>query len=394
MSARPGLVAVRREATRERSTPVGPSGRRRRILQLITTFDRGGTESQFVELVNRLAGDPRLDIFIACIRRRGPLLGELDRAVPAVREFPFARFYRPEAIGAAWRLRRFVVEHRFDVVHAWDFYTSLLCAIALGLRPRPELILSRRYLSREPRLHRIAERGFLRLADCVVFNSESVCREACSAGLVRSGRVRVVHNGIDARGYAKGLKDYRERRRSATKRRIGMVARMDGDKDHSTLIKAFGLLATQWPKLELILVGDGRRRARLESEAAALGVLDRVRFEGERGDVRPWLAALDVAVLASKRESLPNVVLEYLAMGIPVVASDVGGVPDIIRDGSEGLLVPPEDALGLGAAIDSLLRAPERRLAMSEAGRRRALDFTFEKAVLRLSNLYLSKDGG
>jgi glycosyltransferase involved in cell wall biosynthesis len=136
---------------------------------------------------------------------------------------------------------------------------------------------------------------------------------------------------------------------------VGVVARLEAEKGHRTLMDAWPLVLFAQPRAWLLIVGEGSERNSLESQAASLGIADRVVFTGRREDVPAVTAALDVAVLPSYREAQGLSVLEAMALGRPVVASKVGGIPEMIEDGISGLLVPPNDSEALAGAIVRLL---------------------------------------
>jgi glycosyltransferase involved in cell wall biosynthesis len=136
---------------------------------------------------------------------------------------------------------------------------------------------------------------------------------------------------------------------------VGVVARLESEKGHRTLLEAWPLVLAAQPRAWLLIVGEGSERDSLEAEAASLGISDRVVFTGRREDVPAVTAALDVSVLPSYREAQGLSVLEAMALGRPVVASRVGGIPEMIEDGVSGLLVPPNDREALASAIVRLL---------------------------------------
>ena len=145
---------------------------------------------------------------------------------------------------------------------------------------------------------------------------------------------------------------------------VGVVARLEPEKGHPTLLEAWPLSSARCPDAYLLIVGEGSRREALEAQARELRIAHRVVFTGRRDDVPAVTAALDVAVLPSYREAQGLSILEAMALSRPVVASNVGGIPEMIEDGVTGLLVPPHDADALAAAIVRLLtRPPVRRHA-------------------------------
>jgi glycosyltransferase involved in cell wall biosynthesis len=163
------------------------------------------------------------------------------------------------------------------------------------------------------------------------------------------------------------------------------------------MLDAMPRLLQEHPRLRYLIVGDGDHRGSLEEHAKRRGVTTAVEFLGHRSDVAEVLAAGDVFVLPSHTEALPTVIIEAMAAGLPVVATDVGGTGELVATGSSGVLVPPRSPDRLAEAIDRLLRSPRQTAAMSVAGRRLAADrFSIERQAGRLAAEYrvLAASGG
>jgi glycosyltransferase involved in cell wall biosynthesis len=171
---------------------------------------------------------------------------------------------------------------------------------------------------------------------------------------------------------------------------IGTVAVMRPQKALSLLVDAFAGLAARHPEAHLILGGDGPCEPELREQVAQMGLDDRVHFLGLRQDVPEILSSLDIAVMSSDFEGTPLFALECMAAGTPLVATRVGGLPDLVDDGVTGTLVPPRDAAALGAAIDELISNPERRDAVAAAARKRSVDFSIDRIAERFGALYRS----
>ncbi|MDI9569833.1 MAG: glycosyltransferase family 4 protein [Pseudomonadota bacterium] len=169
---------------------------------------------------------------------------------------------------------------------------------------------------------------------------------------------------------------------------IGAVGRLTAIKGQRYLLTAAAELAREIPELICLIVGEGEMRRELEEEAAVLGMGGRVVFPGWRRDVGAYISALDVFVMPSLNEGMGRVVVEAMASGRPVVASDVGGLRNLVIQGQNGLLVPPGDAAALAAAIRMLYRDPARRRAMGEEGRRRAPAFSAGAMIEKIDDLY------
>jgi glycosyltransferase involved in cell wall biosynthesis len=174
---------------------------------------------------------------------------------------------------------------------------------------------------------------------------------------------------------------------------VGVVARLEPEKGHPTLLEAWPAVRTAVPDARLLIVGEGSQRELLEVQAASLGLLDgaapAVVFTGRRDDVPAVTAALDVAVLPSYREAQGLSILEAMALSRPVVASAVGGIPEMIDDGRTGLLVPPKDAAALAGALTRLLRDPVEAERLGRAGHDLVHErFCVEQMVRAVETIY------
>jgi glycosyltransferase involved in cell wall biosynthesis len=170
---------------------------------------------------------------------------------------------------------------------------------------------------------------------------------------------------------------------------IGVVGNLRAQKAHHVLVRAAALLVRQWPGIQVLVVGDGSERARVEGLVRELALEPTMRFLGYRDDVPDVLAAMDIAVCCSDFEGSPLAILEYMEAALPVVATAVGGIPDLIDQGVHGLLVPAGNSNALAGALDELLRDPQRARAMGRRGQeRRRAEFNFETMISRLEDLY------
>ncbi len=204
-----------------------------------------------------------------------------------------------------------------------------------------------------------------------------------------SRRVHLVPNSCDARAIAGRAQRVRESSDGAPLR-ITMVARLEQQKDHATLVEAFGLVRREFPDAVLCLVGDGPLRSDIEDHVHALGLAGSVELPGFRRDVPEILGASSIFVLSTHTEGLPLVVPEAFAAGLPVVGSDVPPVREVLEDGVMGVLVPPRDPEALAGALCDLARSPARRAALGEAGRRRAMEKYDIRVVTRAYERVLS----
>jgi glycosyltransferase involved in cell wall biosynthesis len=292
--------------------------------------------------------------------------------------------------GLATLLRR----ERVDVLHA-HMFTSNVYGALLGRLARVPVVISHEHswsFEGEPVRQLLDRHVIARMSDRFIAVSREDERRMIEIEGVRPEKIEVVPNGIEAMR-ATGTDVRAELGIEPGAPLIGSVGVLRPEKAFDVLAAAVKVLLPAHPDLKLAIVGDGWPEpvAALEAAIESLGVTDAVKLVGFRGDIPDFLAALDVAVTSSLREGSPLSVMEYMGAGKPIVATRVGGVPDLIDDGEHGLLVPPGDADALAAAIGRLLndRALADRLGRS-AAERCAREFSFDVAVRRFEDLYES----
>jgi len=332
-----------------------------------------GAEMLVAETIRRLGRC--LDPVVLCLDGIGRLGAAIEReGVPVV-----ALGRRPgldcRLVG---RLAAELERRRIEVVHAHQYTPFFYAALAKAWLRRPIHLMftehGRHYPDVVPRRRRLANRfGLARLADEI----NGVCRFSASSLARVDGfadrPIEVIENGIDLARYDPPADRAALRRSLAldpARRYIVCVARFHPVKHHEMLLRAFASLVHAWSDVDLLLVGDGPLRGQLEAQADSLGVAARVRFLGVREDVAALLHASDIFALTSLSEAASLTLLEAMACRLPVVVTAVGGNPEIVTDGEQGLLVPRGDAGAAAAAFDTLLRDPARAHRMGEAGRR------------------------
>jgi glycosyltransferase involved in cell wall biosynthesis len=246
---------------------------------------------------------------------------------------------------------------------------------------------------RQTRLFLAIERALARRTDCLLAVSETVRRELLGFGIGSPERMRVMPLGLDLDRFARsdamrGLVRA-ELGLAPETPTVGIVARLVPIKAHEVFLEAAARLARRLPRVAFVVVGDGERRAELETAACRLELQGRVHFLGWRQDLDRIYADLDVVALTSRNEGSPVSLIEAMAAGRPVVATRVGGVPDLVEDGLTGTLVGPGDAGALAEAVAALLADPDQARAMGEAGRKRVLPaFGAERLMADVDRLY------
>jgi len=366
---------------------------RPRILFLVTLAETGGAQTYVASLLGPLGKD--FDVVVAA-HGEGPLR---DRAQSAgVRFIPLTHVRRPLSV---WRdalglleLLRLLRRERHTIVHVNSAKASALGRVAAWLAGVPIRIYTVHgwaFLAHEGLAaagYRWVERTLRPLATVTVCVSENERNAGLAARTCDSRTTVVIHNGVDP-----GDADFGAER--SRQPRLVMVGRLQAPKDPITLLRALAKLREK--DFEALLVGDGPDRPAVEEEIRRLGLGSAVRLLGERSDVAGLLRTAHIFVLSTRSEGLPLSILEAMAARLPVIASSVGGVHELVDHGETGILVPPGDADALGAEIERLLDDPSlARLLGEAAGMRVAEHFgiaTFQRAHLDLYRRALATRG-
>lgn len=301
-----------------------------------------------------------------------------DGLAPLAKEWglPLIWLSRGKAAGptAVFGLGRRLLSHRPDILFPLTAVPNIWCRL-LGRTMRVPFIVGN---CRGGSLERQHERWLWPLAHHLLCNTRVLKEEMMASWGIPGEKITVIPNGVDS--------DYFRPppAKPGGPPVLVCVARLHPDKGHHTLLRSFQVVRNTFPTARLCLVGDGPQRRALQDWVARNFPSGSVEFCGAQMDVRPYLHRADLLVLSSIREAMPNAILEAMACGLPVVATGVGGVPEVVQEGETGRLVPPKNHEALGEAVCQLLANPQRLAALGQAGRRRAReDFSLESMVRR-----------
>jgi glycosyltransferase involved in cell wall biosynthesis len=356
---------------------------RPRILLLITLAETGGAQSYVAGLLPALVG--RFDVLVGAYGE-GPLR---DATLAAGARFIPLRHVRRDlhvvhdVLGVV-ELAALMRRERPDIVHANSSKAGLLGRTAAALVRVPIRVFTvhgwafKAYSGAPSALYRWADRLMAPLTTVTICVSERERAAGVAARTCRAHRTVVIPTAVDARAAP-------ESRPAEGTPRVLAVGRLASPKDPLTLVRA--LAGVRGP-FSARIVGDGPDRPAVEAEIRACGLQDAVEVLGERRDVPRLLAEADVFVLSTRSEGAPISVLEAMAAGVPVVASAVGGVPEIVEDSATGVLVPSGNAAALAGALESLLADPALRGRLGAAGLRRVRE-RFDLDQLRRAHLEL-----
>jgi glycosyltransferase involved in cell wall biosynthesis len=366
-------------------------GDRARVLWLTKGLGRGGTERLLVgtaRFLDRQRWDVEVAYLIPAKNAYVPSLEDLDVPVHCLRG------PNPWSVGWVPRLRRLISHGEFDLIHTHMPSPAVVARLVVK-GPHPALVHTEHNLwQRYRRTTYWANAATYRRNAAVIAVSHGVersIRQAHVPGSAPFPPVEVIIHGVDAEFFRLRAEKHATRDRIGIERDaplIGSVANFTHKKDHHTLLEAMAQVAWHVPGVRLVLVGSGPLEDELRQHVARLGLWRTVRFLGSRDDVADILAMLDLFVLSSRHEGLSIALLEAFASGVPAVATRVGGIPEVIEDGRQGLLVHPGNPTALAAAIRSLLRDDARRTTMGAAAIERARAFDLASAVRQLEAVY------
>ncbi len=373
---------------------------RRRVLLFVTDFQIGGTERQVVNLARGLQAS-EFEPQVGCFRLRGAFLEELRESSVRIAEFPIGPLWGLAALRSQRKLALYLRQQRIALVHSFGTYPNLFALPAARMARVRSVAAIRDTGDHLSAWRRRLQRQACALADRVAANAFAV-REHLVAEGYEANRLSVIHNGIDVERFGGTASAARVRAQLGVPARaplVAMLARLTGLKGAEYFLQAAALAAQSAPEARFLVVGDGGclgpggpdYRGQLEAMAGRLGIGERVVFAGFRTDVPELLQAVTVAVQPSLSEGLSNVVLEAMAAGLPVVATEVGGNGEMVEHGVSGLLVPPRDAGALAAAIGRLLAEPALARSLGAAGRRRAAS-CFSLAALQRNTTRLYRE--
>ena len=346
------------------------------ITLFIIGLGAGGAETQLVTL-SRYLKSCRWDTEVVSLLSPRRFVPELERSgIPIWSGNIAHRGAGVRGLAALLRLLRHLRARRPHVLCTFMFHANVSGRVLARLAGVPVVVSSIRNEHLGPRWKEWLESVTQRLSDLTVVNSDAVAASLAARGVVSRARCRVIPNAVDLARFSPRDSSAR----ASTRRALGVppgaflwltVGRLEAQKDYPGLLRAVALLRERHPSVRLAIAGDGPLRQWLRALGARMALDDTVAWLGLRDDVPDLLAAGDAFVLSSRWEGSPNVVLEALAAGLPVAATDVGGVRELVEDDQSGFLVRPGDAPALAAAMDRMMtRQPEARRQMGEHGRR------------------------
>jgi glycosyltransferase involved in cell wall biosynthesis len=366
--------------------------RKMRILALIAAGEVSGPSRglfQLIELSKDTDAQFVVGMFLVPSCATTPSIEEGKRRGFQIEILTQRARYDPGLLGQAWRVLR---KHHVEVLQSHGYKPALLAWCLKSLAGIPWVAFVHGYTSENRRiaLYNRLDSWLLRRADRVVVVSESTGRLVEKAGVSRKN-IRVIPTAIDPDGRSVETSgaDFRSRCGSGPHELlIGVIGRLSPEKGQKVFLEAFSRVVQAMPIARAVVVGAGQEMAVLKQLVRTQGLEDRVTFTGHETDTAPIYAALDLVVIPSFSEGLPNVLLEAMAHQKPVVATKVGGIPEVLQHALSKFLVPSGDAKAMADAIIEVLRDPALRRELGEAGARRARDFSPSRRTNQIIELY------
>ena len=360
--------------------PIAP-----RVLHVVDSLQTGGIERLVHDLVIARGGERTS---VVCVESIGPFGEALQK-----RGISVVLIGKQDGLPwALWRMWRHVRRVRPDVVHCHNLPAFLCGALAARLAGDIPVVMTKHgALVPGNRIGDRLNRLLIRGADVVAVSQEAA--EIMRAWMPQGSRlVRYIPNGISMEPFGNLPPRQAARVQLGLPARsfiVGIVARVTPVKGHMLLIEVFARLLKRFPEALLLIVGDGVRLPAVRVRIRELGIGESVLVMGERHDVPTLLAAMDVFCLPSEMEGMPMTVLEAMAAGLPVVTSNVGGIPEVVEEGRTGLMVASREPAELEAALLALAGDPDRAREMGRAGRERLLEkFSLERTISAYEDLY------
>ncbi|MBK8816888.1 MAG: glycosyltransferase family 4 protein [Methylococcaceae bacterium] len=374
----------------------------KRIVQIVTRLDIGGVPEHLLTLTEGLV-QHGYDVAIVCNHISDPIKLRLQElGIHNIKLIKLHRLPHPGDLISIWHLYNYLRESKFDIVHTHMSKAALLGCLTAQAAKVPVIVNTAHNLGclafKNPlvkALFWMYDKALFAVAtDAVILVSDSIRKQVIANRLLPEHKAIYVPNGIKVNDSTAGLGEVlvlkNQLKIAPDNFVIGTVARLVWFKGLHTLIAAMPDILKEHPNTTLIIIGDGPLKQELEQQARVLKVAQSVMFLGERSDAVELLPVLDIFVLPSVSEGMPITILEAMAAAKPVVATKVGGIPELVSDGQTGILVPSEEPKSMALAISKLLSDPYLCKIMGLSGKKRVInEFSVSNMVENTISAYL-----
>jgi len=359
-----------------------------KLLRIITWLPVGGIEKRLVRVLSLLRD--KYNITVCCIRdKQGAYEKDIrDLGIKVVKIHMKSRL---DPVGL-YRLYKFMKKEKFDIVHTHMYRSNTPGRIAAKFAGVPVIIANLHNIDIwKTRKHFLIDKILSRYTDKIIAVSDAVREFNIKNSGIDPNKFVTVYNGIDVEEFNKGF-DYQSKREEIGIKEdellIGIFARLYPQKGHKYFLEAASKINGIIDNVKFMIVGEGPLESELKEQAMKLGIRGKVIFTGLRQDIPELLHIVDVSALSSFIEGFSNIILESMAAGKPVVATDVGGNKEAVIDGETGFIVPPANSNKLANAIAKILNNKQLRINMGEKARERVTKFSIQEMARQTDNLY------
>jgi sugar transferase (PEP-CTERM/EpsH1 system associated) len=358
-----------------------------KIMHVLLSLEYGGAEKVAVNLIKKMQKDG-FEFSVCVLDKSGGLRDELNGNIQVE-----CAHRKGMDLTLPFRLTKVIKEFSPDIIHMHNSTPFLYGVIAARLAGIKKIVVTQHgSITKESKKMQFMLKRISGMINKTVAVSKDIEKYIKDTYKINGNKLELIINGIDEEIYKKDEGKRKEDRKKLgleDKFVIGHVARLSPEKDQNTLIEAFSKVAKEIDKARLVIVGDGPLKDSLRLNVKSLKLQDKVLFSGSRSDVQDIMKIFDVFVLSSVREGTPLTLLEAMATELPIVATNVGGNPDVVRNGENGLLVSPGNPDMLAEKIVYLYKNPELRDKMGKAGRKRVIEeFGLSKMAERYMKIY------
>ena len=368
------------------------------ILQVVNGLAIGGGELKLLELVKVLheKRNDRYHVVVCSVGQDGPLYSEFKKL--GIKIFIVQKKHKFD-ITQVYKVYKIIKQEKIDLVQTTLFYADIIGTLSAKLADIQSIIswetVSRPSESHENKLrHKFAYKICMNFVSQIISVSDAVKRFLVKECKIRPEKIQTIHYGIDLSQFNRrnGFLSIEKRSELGFAKNdivIGTVARLTNQKGHRYLVEAAPMILEKCPNVQFVFAGNGPLRKDLENQVDRLGLQKYFHFLGFRRDIQNLLYTFNLFVLPSLFEGLPNVILEAMASGRPVVATTVDGVPELLINGKTGILVPPKSSKALANAIIEVLQKEDKGQSMGAKGRIHVeKNFPYEKQFQKFEHVY------
>lgn len=362
-----------------------------KLIYVITDLRLGGAQKvlvNFLTCLNRELFNPKV---VCLFGGKSPVASEIEGLGIPVIDFNFKNKFD---VFSFWHFYNWLKHEKPAILHSSLFHANLLSRVVGRILKIPIIISWRQNINLGSNIREFLNRLSANLDDCVIAVSNEVRSKELIATRINPDKVIVVYNSINTDLYQPNDDYSREEIRfkfgiEGSTILLGTIGRLHPQKGITYLLEGFKEVRNQYKNAKLIIVGEGELKPQLIEQAKYLQIIDSTLFPGAKTNIPEILKALDVFILPSLWEGLPLALLEAMAAGLPVIATGVGGIPEVIENNRSGIIVPTADPGAIYSSIHRLISDPELRDSMGEAGRKRVVEkFDVKKNILQLERIY------